>query len=185
MVDKVAEALGVVHYYHSHKVNQLIHVICTPFILLGLLTFTAYVIPTYAFLALSIAAPIGYIVHLYNWDHLVTTIWAFAYVGLSYTSHSLVAEGGAVQSLFDLFVVWLLLLVIPGFIQVRVGHHVFQKRNPEFDLYDGAVLTPFYVVATVLFFFGYNEDLRRRMEREAAKLEITGHGLYLKKKNQD
>lgn len=144
MGGNIKEELSFVHYYHHHKMNQILHMVS--------LFFIHYV-------------AISYLKNLHhfsiNLSFLLASIYFlfFSYldlfVGLLYLSIFILHYFSSIQ--INLFLT--IFLIVFFLLGQLLGHLVFEKKFPAFRLFEAGFTTPFFCLLRILFFFGYKNDL--------------------------
>eukprot|EP01004_Peranema_trichophorum_P009642 NODE_8388_length_683_cov_49.426786_g7766_i0.p1 GENE.NODE_8388_length_683_cov_49.426786_g7766_i0~~NODE_8388_length_683_cov_49.426786_g7766_i0.p1 ORF type:complete len:190 (+),score=17.54 NODE_8388_length_683_cov_49.426786_g7766_i0:58-570(+) len=157
----LGDELAFVHSYHNHKINYYIHFIFFPILLSSLCLPVYYYFSNFG----PVFIVLIYFIMLSPWDILISSIWAiqFYFIMLAFQHYTIN---------YDITTIALITVVVSGslgYIIGFIGHNVFQKRNPAFDMYEAIITTPFYLWIRLLFSLGYRPNLRNEMLRNTPK----------------
>jgi len=160
--NNLAEELSFVHFFHSEWRNFTLHLLFTPLVFATLMGPFINAFPSTP-IFFSVIWGLIYL----TWDPIVSIIWIviFNLIGIylpNFTQSS--------QSLITFEIIGLL---VPLIAQVFVGHVMFQKRKPAFDVYEAFVTTPFYLILRTLSLFGYRSSLLQEVNQLSQKWSST------------
>jgi len=189
-VFQLEDALTFYGSYHNNKINQLIHVVFVPCIIWSAFVIFSYINAEW-FVGheihlldfLSKGNPIfDFAIVNYLNENLVIGGGLALTIGLSVYYLTLVTVPAITYDIF-LFVMmataghfyratphaWqyaLALHVFAWYIQIHPGHAIFEQRNAALvdNFFAGLALGPLFAWFEVLFFFGWNKELRDRLQ---------------------
>ena len=162
-------------FYHHDTRNQVLHLASLAFVLFGLFLFLL-LIPLPAPLPAPVSFPLlpaafamAYVIYYATLDPATAGAWGVAFAALVAASFQLrvssvgVACGGEGRGgVFDSCSVYVTVagLCVSTVVLQLVGHIVWERRLPAFRGFEAAVLTPFFLGLNVLFWLGFQRDVR-------------------------
>jgi len=180
------EALGFYGQYHNNPINQLIHVIFVPCIV-----WSAMVIFNYANLnyfinlndilgitSKSLPFPLSYMNEntLLSFALVMTVYLTYYYATLKFfpaVTYALIILWPSLFTATSFYLntpgAWqyaLALHVFAWYMQIHPGHGIFEKRNAAIadNFWAGLLPGPFFAWFEVLFFFGWNPQLKAHLQ---------------------
>jgi len=176
------DALVFYGSYHNNKINQLIHVIFVPCIVWSLMVLLDYmdftselkIHPLQLVGIKQLYFPLSYIGDnfLLSPSLLVAIILTYYYLSLTYfpaLSYSLLVLWPILFSANNFYLhtpnAWqyaLALHIFSWYMQIHPGHMIFEGRRPAIadDTIGGLLAAPLFTWFEVLFFFGWNTQLK-------------------------
>ena len=172
--------------YHDHKVNQWIHIICVPLLILTGLMMLCFT-PTLAEGTVDIKGALPNLIGQFMPDENVyTKNWAMVAAGI-YCSYYAVIELPGIAGLmasamvFSAYVYATFLYTSQGaaiwntalythivcWVAQFIGHGVWEGRSPALldNLFQAFMMAPLFVLMEVLFMFGYRREFRDRVQK--------------------
>jgi len=192
------EQLASYGAYHSHPINQLIHVIFVPVLVFTFMVFLSYLspVPVSEGIGNFVSSVMGNDGSSAPWSFFLFATYAMYYVALD----AKVGSGAALYlyALFravepfkqwtvtskyamgeDAWKVALALHIFAWYMQIHPGHAVFEKRKPALlDSFAQSILmAPLFVLYEVLFYMGYDKEFKIKLDtRVEEKKRIAGAG---------
>eukprot|EP01136_Pigoraptor_vietnamica_P023978 Opistho-1_new@76566 len=151
------DEMSFVYYYHSHAVNQALHLTTTLSIFLGIFCLLALPDPLRpgGVPVLSVAFACIYVAYYLTLHVPVALSFAAVFAGLLYVASY---AGPRLEAYPDgLYIAGA--TVVCASLQ-GVGHVIFERRLPAFRLFEFAVTTPFTLMLLFLMACGYAPRLR-------------------------
>jgi uncharacterized membrane protein YGL010W len=208
----IAEQLASYGAYHSHPMNQLIHVIFIPVIVFTLMVFVSYLPPAWnasaeqqGIIGNYASVVIGNNESEVPWSFIVFVMYALYYVALDVKVGSSAAlylyalyrvvepfkqwiittEYGSALGMDRPWKIALALHIFSWYMQIHPGHAVFEKRKPALlDAFAQSIMmAPLFVWYEVLFYMGYDPELKKKIDEIVEeKKAIAGFGKVNKTK---
>jgi uncharacterized membrane protein YGL010W len=192
------EQLASYGAYHSHPINQLIHVIFVPVIIFTMMVFVSQIPPVWnvspeGYMGRFISALVGNDGCYFDPSFLVFAAYAFYYVALDVKvgssaalylyllyravepfKRAMIAAGVARP-----WSVALGLHIFAWYMQIHPGHAIFEKRKPALldSFAQSIMMAPLFVWYEVLFFLGYNKEFKKRLDMKVEENKaLAGFG---------
>ena len=177
--------------YHDNKVNQWIHIICVPLLILSAFIMLAYT-PAFVDGNLDIKGALPQMmsqylpsdnVYIYNWNMLFAWLYASYYAVVElpgfagllaallviaayiYSTHIFTENTGeAADHVFTLAKHTHILCWLAQF----AGHGIWEGRSPALldNLFQAFAMAPLFVLMEVMFMFGYRSDFRELIQKQ-------------------
>jgi uncharacterized membrane protein YGL010W len=185
------EQLASYGAYHSHPINQLIHVIFVPVILFTLMVFVSYIpsavtLSPEGILRKYASVVIGNDGADVNWSFLVFVTYALYYVTLDVKVGSSAAlylyllyravepfkqwitTNPIAVGMDRPWAVALVLHIFAWYMQIHPGHAIFEKRKPALldSFAQSIMMAPLFVWYEVLFFLGYDKEFKKMLDKK-------------------
>ena len=172
--------------YHDHKVNQWIHIVCVPLLILTglmMLCFTPNILEGSVDIKSALPGMVGQylpddLVYEKNWAMVAATIYCSYYgvielPGIAGIMASIMVFCGYIYSTLlysrhgaDIWNYALYTHIICWIAQI-VGHQKWEGRSPALldNLFQAFMMAPLFVLMEVLFMFGYRKEFRERVQK--------------------
>lgn len=192
------EQLASYGAYHSHPINQLIHVIFVPVIIFTMMFFFSQIPPVWnvspeGFIGRFISTLVGNNGCDVDPSFLVFAAYSFYYVALDVKVGSSAALYlyllyRAVEPFKQAIIaagvdrpwsVALVLHIFAWYMQIHPGHAIFEKRKPALldSFAQSIMMAPLFVWYEVLFFLGYNKEFKKRLDMKVEENKaLAGFG---------
>jgi uncharacterized membrane protein YGL010W len=172
--------------YHDNSVNQWIHIVCVPLLILTglvMLCFTPNLVDGTVNIKGTLPGVVGQFlpdenVYEMNWAMLIASIYCTYYAvvelpGVAGLLASAMVFSGYVYATFLVATlgaeVWNVALYthIVCWVAQFAGHGVWEGRSPALldNLFQAFMMAPLFVLMEVLFMFGYRQDFREKVQR--------------------
>lgn len=201
------EQLASYGAYHSHPINQLIHVIFVPVIIFTMMVFVSQIPSVWK---VSPEGSIGGLISVLvgnNGCDINPSFLVFAVYALYYVALDVKVGSSAALYLYLLYravepfrqsimaagvdrpwTVALVLHIFAWYMQIHPGHAIFEKRKPALldSFAQSIMMAPLFVWYEVLFFLGYDKEFKKRLDMKVEeKKALAGFGKvsHEKKKN--
>jgi len=173
--------------YHDHSVNQWIHIICVPLLILSGLVMLSFT-PSLAEGSLDLKGLLPNLVsqylpaanvYSYNFAFVFAALYCVYYAvielpgiagliasklvfcGYIYATHLYTAHGTGIwnTALYTHIVCW---------VAQFLGHGVWEGRSPALldNLFQAFAMAPLFVLMEVMFMFGYRSEFRKRVQKQ-------------------
>ncbi|CAF1413874.1 unnamed protein product [Adineta steineri] len=146
---------GFVNYYHSHRINRLLHTCAIPLLIFGILTMTYSI--DYR-LALFFYIFYCGIVFLFDSKTAISYMILFGILfnlTMNFSSQS-------TKSILYGFLIFFSGLIIQGF-----GHYKFQQSPPAFRLFEAIFTTPIFLMMYII--TDHNKPFWNNVQKETNK----------------
>lgn len=160
MLDLVTQ-MSFYAFYHQHPMNQALHVLCVPLIILSVFIWGLYG-PAYGIWNFSTVNLAGMTLFYTLLHPLAGISCGVMYLGIYYLARFMFTELGEEIAWW----VGLVIHIAAWYIQVAIGHVHYEKRRPALldSLFQSIVMAPFFVWIEVLFFFGFLPTFKTQLK---------------------
>ncbi|CAF1174823.1 unnamed protein product [Didymodactylos carnosus] len=163
--DSLANEFGFVNYYHSNKINRILHVVALPFLVIAVLMFAQlidHLLPKSLPLKFSFVFAVLYCILFFLYDRRVGIAYTVLFGFLWWPTITFAGHLSFLHSL--VYAVFILLFA--QLVQF-IGHIGFQLQSPAFRFFEATVTTPAFLMLHMLNgLTGYKEDFFKEIRKE-------------------
>jgi len=173
--EDLAKELAWYASYHSHPMNQMIHLVCVPLLLATVMVFAAYVPPPLPKLAPRLTWPLvaalAWTAHHVRVDSFVGGLVSALTLGMAFAATRVVEREKTRAGAFGRAAAYACVLHLLGwYAQIHPGHGVFEGRKPALleSVLQAFLDAPLFVWYEALFYFGYEPELKAQLDAAVA-----------------